>query len=255
MSEKAKKTVLAMDTALGGVSVGIMAANGHIVSRMEETSRGQAAMLVPMIQEVLAEAQTGFDQLDLIACSIGPGSFTGLRIGLSTARTLGLALNIPVVGLNTLDVMARHYCISPNPQAEGPVCSSSSAQARGRDDTGKSLLIVLETKRQDFYARYYDIDGQPLGEPVAANGSVILGSAPKEPFSVGGDCLNRFQQVVSGDFECLDELTQPDPILMAQIGLEIYENNGDQGIPQPLYLRGADVSQPKTPPRKLEQAS
>lgn len=242
MDIEAKKTVLAIDTALGGVSVGIVAANGHIVSRMEQTSRGQAAMLVPMIQEVLAEAQTEFNQLDLIACSVGPGSFTGLRIGLSTARTLGLALDIPVVGLNTLDVMARHY-ISPWPQAAG------------RDGTGKPLLIVLETKRQDFYARYYDTAGQPLNEPFAASGSVILQSAPNGPFYVGGDCLNRFQQSVSGDFELLDEWMQPDPILMAQIGLEIFEKNGDQGAPQPLYLRGADVSEPKTPPRKLEQAS
>ena len=231
MSKEAQKTVLAIDTALGGVSVGIMAANGHIVSRMEETSRGQAAMLVPMIQEVLEEAQSGFNDLDLIACSIGPGSFTGLRIGLSTARTLGLALDIPVIGLNTLDVMSRHY------------------------QTDKPLLIVLETKRQDFYARYYDGEGQPLGEPVAVSGSLILENAPKEPFCVGGDCLNRFQQSVSGDFELLDELTQPDPILMAQIGLELYKSGGDQGVPQPLYLRGADVSQPKTPPRKLEEAS
>ena len=242
MSKEAQKTVLAIDTALGGVSVGIMAANGHIVSRMEETSRGQAAMLVPMIQEVLEEAQSGFSDLDLIACSIGPGSFTGLRIGLSTARTLGLALDIPVIGLNTLDVMKSHY-ISPWPQAAG------------RDGAGKPLLIVLETKRQDFYARYYDGEGQPLGEPVATSGSLILENAPKEPFCVGGDCLNRFQQSVSGDFELLDELTQPDPILMAQIGLELYKRGGDQGVPQPLYLRGADVSQPKTPPRKLEEAS
>lgn len=227
MNETQAKTVLAFDTAMGGVSVGVTAANGHTVSRMVETQREQAAILVPVIQKVLEEAQTGFDDLDLIVSTVGPGSFTGLRIGLSTARSLGLALDLPMVGLTTLDVMARHY------------------------QTDKPLLVVLETKRKDFYARYYDAEGTPLGEPFAADAQMILERAPVENFSIGGDCLNRFQQCVSGDFEAFDNLTQPDPILMAQIGRAQFEKQGDQGVPQPLYLRGADVSQPKTPPRKL----
>ncbi|HPF78917.1 MAG TPA: tRNA (adenosine(37)-N6)-threonylcarbamoyltransferase complex dimerization subunit type 1 TsaB, partial [Alphaproteobacteria bacterium] len=199
-------------------------------SRMVETARGQAAILVPTIQEVISEADCTFKDIELIACTIGPGSFTGLRIGLSTARTLALALDIPAVGLNTLDVMARHY------------------------QTEKPLLVVLETKRQDFYARYYAADGQPLTEPMAIDAQMILSQAPKGAFAVGGDCIERFKSAVSGDFELLDNLTQPDPILMAQMGREMFEASGDQGAPQPLYLRGADVSQPKTPPRKLEQA-
>ena len=238
MSNQQQKTVLAFDTAMGGVSVGINAAGGHTVSRMVETTRGQASMLIPIIQEVLEEAESEFKDLDLIISSIGPGSFTGLRIGLATARVLALALNIPVVGLNTLDMMAEHY------------------------EADKPLLIVLETKRQDFYARYYDADGNPLTEAFAADASVVLERAPSAPFVVGGDCLSRFldnapcaqargRASVSGDFECLDNLTQPDPILMTQIGLERFEAAGEEGTPQPLYLRGADVSEPKVPPRKL----
>lgn len=242
MSKQAlQKSVLAIDTSMTGVSVGIIASNGHVVSRMVETARGQAALLVPMIQEVIAEAQIMFKDMDLIACTVGPGSFTGLRIGLSTARTLGLALDIPVVGLGTLDVMASHYLLP-------------CAQAQGKGGAGKPLLIVLETKRQDFYARYYDASGEPVGEPFAADASVVLKCAPSGSFVVGGDCLKRFQECILGDFELLDNLTQPDPILIAQMGLEQFEREGDQGVPQPLYLRGADVSQPKNKPRTLEKA-
>ena len=223
------KTVLAFDTAMGGVSVGLNAASGHVVSRMVETTRGQATILVPMVKEVLDEAQLTFKDIDLIVSSIGPGSFTGLRIGLATARSLSLALDVPVVGLNTLDMMAKHY------QAEQP------------------LLIVLESKRQDFYARYYDAEGKALTEAFADDASVVLERAPHEPFMVGGDCLNRFQGCVTGDFGMLDNLTQPDPILMTQIGLAQYEKEGADEMPQPLYLRGADVSQPKNPPRKLAE--
>lgn len=223
-------TTLAIDTAMGGVSVGIIATNGHVVSRQVETARGQAAILVPMIQEVVTEAQLTMKDIDLIAVTNGPGSFTGLRIGLSTARTLALALDKPIVGLNTLDVMAKHY------------------------DTEGDLLIVLETKRQDFYARYYDSEANPLSEPFAADASMVVQNAPNTHFSVGGDCLNRFQESVSGDFNLLDNLTQPDPVLIAQLGKEQYVREGSS-TPKPLYLRGADVSQPKTPPRVLEAAT
>lgn len=245
MSEQGpQQSVLAIDTSMAGVSVGIIARNGHVVSRMVETARGQAAILVPMIQEVIAEAECTFQDLDLIVCTVGPGSFTGLRIGLSTARTLGLALDIPVIGLGTLDVMASHYLLP-------------CAQARGQGGASKPLLIVLETKRQDFYARYYDASGEPIGDPFASDASLVFECAPQEPFVVGGDCLKRFQECISGDFELLDNLTQPDPIFIAQMGAEKFEREGgsskEWSAPQPLYLRGADVSQPKHKLRVLEK--
>ena len=224
-----KKTVLAIDTALSGVSVGLIAANGHIVSRMVETERAQAAILVPTIQEVVSEAAIDFKDIDLIVCTKGPGSFTGLRIGLATARTMALALNKPIIGLNTLDVMARHY------------------------ESAKPLLIVLETKRQDFYGCYYDSQKNPLTDPFAVDGPSVLQCAPVDDFNVGGDCLERFKTSVSEDLNLLENMTQPDPILMAQYGWDLFQEQGDQGRPHPLYLRGADISSPKMPPRKLAE--
>jgi tRNA threonylcarbamoyladenosine biosynthesis protein TsaB len=227
MSITDKKTVLAIDTALGGVSVGIIATNGHIVSRMIETAREQAVILVPTIQEVVEEAQCKFLDVDLIACSQGPGSFTGLRIGLATARTMALALNKSLVGLNTLDVMAKHY------------------------QTAKPVLIVLETKRQDFYACYYDEERNPISEPIASDAQTILQHAPVVDYDVGGDCLERFKACVAKEISVLDNLTQPDPILMCQIGIEKFEVYGADERVDPLYLRGAGVSEPKIKPRKL----
>lgn len=226
--EKIDKTVLAFDTALGGISVGVITKDGRQAQRVVETQRDQAALLVPLIQETLADAKTNFKELDLIICTRGPGSFTGLRIGLSTARMLGITLGIPVLGVGTLDLMARHY------------------------DTVGTLLILLETKRKDFYANYFDTDKIQKMEPFAADAETIISYGPSEPFSVGGDCVNRFRDSVSGEFNLLENITQPDPIIMAQYGLAEFERGGDQGMPQPLYLRGADVSQPKTPPRKLQ---
>lgn len=229
MSEQQpNKTVLSIDTAMSGVSVGVNATNGHTVSRMIETARGQAAILVPTIQEALSEAQITFADVELIVTTIGPGSFTGLRIGLATARSLSLALDVPIVGLNTLDVMARHYVPS------------------------KPLLVVLETKRQDFYARFYDTDYTPLSEPFSGEAEMILKRAPHEDFVVGGDCLERFQVSVSDEMALLDNWMQPDPILIAQYGLSIFHEQGASERVDPLYLRGADVSQSNKKIRILE---
>ena len=254
MSNSITKTVLAIDTALGGVSVGIMARHGHIVSRIVETARQQAVILAPTIQEVVAEADCDFSDIDLIVCSKGPGSFTGLRIGLATARTMALALDKPIIGLNTLDTMARHY-------------NTPCPQAGGLNNTGRPLLIVLETKRQDFYGCYYSEAGAPLMAPFAADAEEILKRAPVEAFDVGGDCLERFKMSLcpqagerggtTSHITYLENLIQPDPILMAQYGLALFEGQSAEyewGTPQPLYLRGADVSHPKNPPRKLAKA-
>ena len=233
-----KKTILAFDTALGGISAGLITASGHIVSRQVETQRGQASLLVPLLQEILEEGQCGFKNIDLITCTIGPGSFTGLRIGLSTARVLGMTLEKPVMGINTLELMSRHY-LSPWPGAEVP--------------KGGPLLVVLETKRQDFYACYYDDQGQALCKPFAANAEVVLDRATAEKFMIGGDCLERFQEDSKAAQNYLETIKLSDPVLLAQMGGEKFETYGDQGAPKPLYLRGADISQPKAPPRKLEQ--
>lgn len=237
MVKSTKKTVLAFDTAMGGISVGVIATNGHIVSRQVETQRGQAAMLIPVIQEVLDEAQIGFKDIELLVSTIGPGSFTGLRIGLTTAKVLSLSLNIPLIGLNTLEVMAHHY------------------------DTDKPLLIVLETKRKDFYAQYFDIAQKRgfdtprpyLSGAFSALADAVLSCAPVTDFYIGGDCLSRFQQSVTKDLMVLDNWVQPDPIIMAQVGLRKFEAGGGQVSIEPLYLHDADVSAPKNPPRKLSQ--
>lgn len=234
MKTPSQKTVLAFDTAMTGISVGVIATNGYTVSRQEETERGQASLLIPLIQEVLEEAQIGFNDLDLITATMGPGSFTGLRIGLTTAKILSLSLNIPLIGLNTLDVMAHHY------------------------DTQKPLLIVLETKRQDFYAQYFNEDFDTgrthLTNPFSALGEQVIEAAPCASFDVGGDCLARFKSSISKDLSLLDPWCHPDPIIMAQMALMKFEQGHNENEVKPIYLRDADVSVSKKQQRKLAKA-
>lgn len=121
--------VLAIDVSVNGCSVGVLDTETAIFHQKRmETDRGQAEFLIPMVESVVSEAGIAMKDLGVISVTRGPGSFTGVRIGLATAKTLGLALNIPVFGFSTLDVIAR---------------------ANGKADA----LFLIDTKRDDFYGQ------------------------------------------------------------------------------------------------------
>jgi tRNA threonylcarbamoyladenosine biosynthesis protein TsaB len=188
-----------------------------------------------MVQEVLGEAGIAFEEVDIIASTNGPGSFTGLRLGLATARALGLALNKPVVGVNTFDFMVAHY--------------------RSIGVTGE-LLIVIETKRKDFYAQSFDEQDVALSDMMATSPEDILNSIDRGVVKIGGDCLERFVSAAEkDDLTLLDNVTQPDPILLCDIvSKRPYPTVSllDNCRVEPIYLRGADISMPKNKPRVLE---
>jgi len=100
--------VLALDTALGATSVAVVDyPSGTVLARASlPMQRGHAEALMPMIEQAMAGVEGGFGSLSRIGTTVGPGSFTGLRVAVSAARSLGLALAIPVVGVSTLAAYA-----------------------------------------------------------------------------------------------------------------------------------------------------
>lgn len=98
--------ILAIDAATGPCSAAVFK-NGRITAyREEQTPVMQSAKLLPMIEAVLAESSTTYQELSSIACSVGPGSFTGIRVALASARGIGLAAGKPVHGFTTLQILA-----------------------------------------------------------------------------------------------------------------------------------------------------
>ena len=111
------------------------------VSASEEVGTGHAERLLPMIETLLHEAGAGYRDIGWIACSAGPGSFTGVRIGLATARGLGLGLSVPVYGLSSLAALRASVFEGDRIYADRPI------------------LVVSDARRGHAFCQYFDGDG------------------------------------------------------------------------------------------------
>src|ERR1700694_4222158 len=98
--------VLALDTCLAACQAAVLEGERVLASRSEPMLRGHQERLAPMVREVMDEAGLDFTALDRIAVTVGPGSFTGLRVGRAVAKGLRLALETPVVGIGVLEALA-----------------------------------------------------------------------------------------------------------------------------------------------------
>lgn len=226
---RAYKTVLALDTAMNGCSACVYDdRTGESFVRTEVMPRGQAVHLMPMVEDVMRESGREYKDLDAVITTRGPGAFTGLRIGLSTARALALALDIPVCGITTLQILAL--------------------QTARREQIKKDTAIIIETKRSDFYFQIFTEDSAPISEPKALEAQDILEDLPPGCL-IAGDAVARFKESIgqAGQaYQWTDKIDLPDPALMAEIFIE---TDGECAMitpdPSPLYIRPPDVTLPR----------
>ncbi len=133
--------VLAIDTVAPRLQLALLLADGVVDSSIDDIAQGHAELLFPRLDALLIRNGVAYTDLDRIAVTTGPGSFTGLRIGLSAARGLGLALDIPVLGIPSL------LAISLAAPAETPVA------------------VLLDARRDEAYFQSFTAPGVALGEP------------------------------------------------------------------------------------------
>src|SRR5208283_3966633 len=100
--------ILAIDTALPAISACVLDEGAESPESIETIAmeRGHAEALLPLIERVMARVEGGFASLDRVAVTVGPGSFTGLRVGIAAARAIGVACKVPVIGVSTLAALA-----------------------------------------------------------------------------------------------------------------------------------------------------
>lgn len=236
--------ILSLDSSMNGVGVCVYNGdNKRYFGRKTLAEKEQAQILIPEIQHCLKEAGLNYDALQYIVCTKGPGSFTGLRVSLASAKAMALALDIPIYGLNTLEVLSYQF--------------------------KQHAIIITETKRQDFYFQLFDAHANALAPPSVINPSDLntyLQDAihtknqidkvlkSEDAITIIGNCSHRIKESIT--IEHMDkyirfedvEIAEPEVIIqLFQDRFESCESDTAAGL-FPLYLRGADISQPKYPP-------
>jgi tRNA threonylcarbamoyladenosine biosynthesis protein TsaB len=143
--------LLAIDTAAEACSVGVVAGDNPVI-RSEIVGRGHAEILMGLVEEAMAEAGLGFTDLDRIAVTVGPGSFTGLRVGIAAARGFALVTGKQAVGVGALAVHAEHARLLYGPHV---------------------VLAVLAAGRGELYGALYSADGTEIEPPQVASAQVL----------------------------------------------------------------------------------
>ena len=214
--------VLAIDTALGACSACILQ-NGEaepLAREMILMERGHAEALLPLIDRVASQTDGGFATLGRVAVTIGPGSYTGLRIGIAAARAIGLAAGIPVVGVATLSAF---------------LAPLMAGEWRG------VIAAAIDAKHGQIYVQAIGAGGRAI-IPASLMGIReavrVLGSGPVLLTGSGAPLLAAEAWAQGIDVTVTEAPLAPEIAWVARVGALA---DPVQALPKPLYLRGPDA--------------
>jgi tRNA threonylcarbamoyladenosine biosynthesis protein TsaB len=221
--------LLAIETATRLVGCGLWDEGGPVAANLLVAGQRHVEVLVPAIDALCRQAGISVADLDAVAVDIGPGLFTGLRVGLATATTIATARNIPAVGVTSLEALAHPHRRRPGP-----------------------LAAVIDARRGEVYWALFEGDGlrhKELRAPSVASPQ----DAANEIGNVlaVGDGAVRYRDIfeAAGSEVAGPGDMWPSPLAVAELGMEriagatlgpgaAFEAGG---LPSPLYLRQADV--------------
>jgi tRNA threonylcarbamoyladenosine biosynthesis protein TsaB len=210
--------LLAFDTTTPYVTVAVHDGAEVVAERRSEERMKHGEQLAPLIEAVMADAGIVRQDLTAIAVGVGPGPFTGLRVGLVTARTLAFVLEIPVYGVCSLDVLAVEAA-----QAAGP--------------TGTGFVVATDARRKEVYLASYDERGRRLAGP-----DVLRPADAATDLAVAGEGAGLYPDAFP---------TRRDPVLPSAgwLARAVAEELAELSDPEPMYLRRPDAIAPGVPKR------
>ena len=215
--------VLGLDCAGAACSAAIVDGDTIRARYQEEMQRGQAERIVPMVADCLRDAGLDAAALDGIAVTVGPGAFTGVRIGIAAAQGLSRAAGVPLIGVTVTESLA----------AAIPA------------DTDRPLAVAIDSRRADPFLEVFQArDGVWVGDrarAVAATADALDAEIPDNAMLVG-DYAIRLRDLI-GRGTVLSASPYPDPAAVARLGRDRL-NDGTGKPAVPLYLRAPDVSAP-----------
>ncbi len=213
--------LLAFDTATPYVSVALHDADethAVVAERRSEQRMRHGEQLAPLIAQVLADAGLVPQDVTAVAVGVGPGPFTGLRVGLVTARTFSFVLDIPVYGVCSLDVVALEAALGPAP-------------------VGTDFSVATDARRKEVYLAGYDDQGRRLDGPHVVRPAEAATDAP-----VAGEGAALYPE----DFPQAHGPSLPSAGWLARA---VAEELAELHDPEPMYLRRPDAIAPGAPKR------
>lgn len=196
--------ILSLDTSSKNAIVVITQNEEKIIELNNEEEKTHSQKLMPMIDEAFQKSKLSLDDIGLIICCLGPGSFTGVRIGIATAKAFADSKNIPVVGVNSLEALA--YSL----ETEGKICA------------------IIDAGHENAYVGYYEIRKDE-------NGNLKMVQEDLTFLNLTDEKLKEIQK----QYKIVNEQNDGLEITMAKIGYTKYKNGkaGNSSILSPVYLR------------------
>jgi tRNA threonylcarbamoyladenosine biosynthesis protein TsaB len=213
--------VLAIDTALGACAAAVLdsGVGALLASESVLMARGHAEAIMPMIARVMDKAQCEFADLNRVAVTVGPGSFTGLRVGISAARGIALAAGKPAIGLSTLSALAAPH-----------------VAAR----TGDTIIAAIDARNEQVYFQVFAPNGTTIVTPRVDRVRAAVRAVPVGPTVITGSAaaLVAAHWPSGSPTPHVEEHAAPDIGWVARLGAAAQ----DEGTaPKPLYLRRLDA--------------
>ncbi|MFA6472001.1 MAG: tRNA (adenosine(37)-N6)-threonylcarbamoyltransferase complex dimerization subunit type 1 TsaB [Candidatus Latescibacterota bacterium] len=222
--------ILGIETATERLSASLLLDGSAVLERNEDSRSSHCELLAQFVMELAKEAGIGLPEIDCIAVSVGPGSFTGLRIGIATAMGLAFGLGVETCGVSTLAALAFETGCP-----------------------GKLVCPLIDAKRSEAYAALYRTgDGfpetviEPAAIPVTELSALLAGE--HEPITITGPGAEKFRPILESaggkQLTFIDrESAKPSAAAIARLGLLLFKS-GESSNPaelKPVYLRRSDA--------------
>jgi tRNA threonylcarbamoyladenosine biosynthesis protein TsaB len=226
--EDGRPIILAFDSA--GLACSAVVASGDCImsARRVEGWHGQAERLLPIVDAVMLETGLTPGSVDLVATSVGPGSFTGIRVGLAAARGIALATRARFIGVSSFEAVVAGHTL-PN------------------SDDFRYVFVTLESRREDLYVQIFDRRNNAVGPPVAVMpagfGEMVDATIGAAPLLIAGDAASRAAALLihREDVHILED-SAPDAAGVLRASLRHWHSQ-ELEAPRPLYLRPPGLTQ------------
>lgn len=225
--------ILALETSGPHCSVALGRAGDNIVTREGREINDHSSVLTPLIEELLEEMRLKMRELSAVAVSIGPGSYTGLRIGLATGKGIAFALNVPLITIPTLELLAASIAKRVN---------------IAKNEKKTALCPMIDARRQEVYTQGFSLDLEPLNDPSAHIFPATLPTILEADYVYyGGSGAEKAAAFLDAQKWRHVNGAMPTAELMVSLANRKYHNHAYANLAycEPLYLKEFIAAPPK----------